>query len=91
MNWYFEKDGISQGPLSEAALAAKVRAKEVPADSLIWHVGREDWQSVNELRPAWLEPPAPALAPTAAKPMPPAAKTEKTGLLQRLFSFGKSK
>ena len=73
MNWYFEKAGSSQGPITEEALATLVRAKEVMGDGLVWHVGLEDWKPVRELRPAWLQPVVvaqPTATPSAAKPTP---------------------
>ena len=73
MNWYIEKDGVSQGPLTEQVLALRVQGGEVPDDTLIWHVGLEEWQPIRQLRPKWLEPPAPpVLVPIAASPLPPA-------------------
>jgi hypothetical protein len=72
MNWYFEKDGVSQGPLSEENLAAKVRNQDVPVGGLIWHTGLEEWKSVAELRPAWLQTVPAAPAPAAPAPASPA-------------------
>jgi GYF domain 2 len=104
MNWYFEKNGISQGPHSEAELEAKVRGNELHQDSLVWHVGQNDWQPVSSLRPQWLEmvKPPEAVVTTPSKAPAPAAKSvpvkpttteqvKKPGLLTRLFGFGKSK
>lgn len=69
MNWYIEKDGVSQGPLPEQVLALRVQSGEVPAETLIWHVGLEEWQPIQQLRPQWLERPKPE--PVAAPEPPP--------------------
>lgn len=72
MNWYFEKEGISQGPLTEALLEERVKKKDgVLAETLIWHPGMEDWEPVAKLRPQWLHTPAPIPAPAPVAPLPP--------------------
>jgi GYF domain 2 len=63
MNWYFEKDGVSQGPHSEEELEALVRSGTVAAHHLIWQVGMENWDSVQLLRPQWLQ----SASPTGAR------------------------
>lgn len=55
MNWYYEKEGVSQGPVAEADLAERVWKRELKADSLIWNPEQESWAPVAEIRPAWLE------------------------------------
>lgn len=71
MKWYYEKEGISQGPLPEDEIIALVLKKEVVASTLIWHSGLEDWGMVNDLKPEWLKQTA---APPAAAPSPAPAK-----------------
>ena len=105
MNWYIEKDGVSQGPLSEQVLALRVQDGEVPPDTLIWHVGLAEWQPIQQLRPQWLQPPtapvstvsppteakpAPATR-TAAKPLAPSMTEEQPGFFKKLFGRGKKK
>jgi hypothetical protein len=101
MNWYFEIDGISQGPLTAEVLAIRVQKGEVHADTLVWHPGLGDWQPVGQLCPDWLKP-IPAPAPVAmakpvagrpgTRPLAPLA-TEPTEEKQGFFSklFGRSK
>jgi hypothetical protein len=70
MNWYFEQDGVSQGPFTEGELLGRVRAKAVSAETLIWNPSLEAWQSVGELKPEWLKPATveqPRSAPTPTK------------------------
>lgn len=57
MNWYYEKDGVSQGPLPEPEMLALVRKQQVHAHSLVWHPGLEEWDSVQKLKPDWLTEP----------------------------------
>jgi hypothetical protein len=94
MNWYIEQNGVSQGPFTEQALTQQLQAKPVPADTLVWHVGLDDWQPIAKLRPDWPTS-APArtmtasptvaakdtVAPAAkAAEAPKAAKTAKAGV-----------
>lgn len=106
MNWYFERDGISQGPLLEHDLAGRVQRGEVAGDTLIWHEGMNEWQPVAEVSPDWVKPKpvAPAAKPAAAKvspttkPLAPSKQTAedsepapKQGFFSRLFGAGKKK
>ena len=70
MNWYFEKDGISQGPCPEAEIVALAQRQQVVASTLIWHPGLEEWGTVEQLKPEWLKQ-----SVTAAAAVPPAKKT----------------
>lgn len=71
MKWYYEKEGVSQGPCPEDEIIALVQKKQVRAATLIWHSGLEDWDTISALKPEWLtQTPAPA-----APPSPPAKQT----------------
>ena len=69
MNWYFEKDGVSQGPHSAEELEALVRHGTVAAAHLIWQVGMENWDSVQVLRPQWV--------PSTINVVPPTPEPEQ--------------
>lgn len=55
MNWYFEKEGISQGPIPEAEMEAHLRNRELQPTDLVWHVGRESWDTLAVVRPEWVK------------------------------------
>ena len=57
MNWYFEVQGVSRGPIPEGEFADMVQRGEVPADSLVWKPGLEEWATVSEINPPWLKNP----------------------------------
>ncbi|MDB6137390.1 MAG: hypothetical protein JWO94_462 [Verrucomicrobiaceae bacterium] len=57
MNWYYEKEGVSQGPCPETEIVALARRHQVVATTLIWHPGLDEWDSVEKLKPEWLEQP----------------------------------
>ena len=64
MNWYFEEQGVSKGPFPEAEFAQMVRRSAVPADSLVWRPGLDEWATVSAINPPWLDNPG------AAEPEP---------------------
>ncbi|CAA6694112.1 MULTISPECIES: DUF975 family protein [unclassified Lentimonas] len=43
MNWFYEKDGAQQGPISEAELKSLVEAGTLAAHNLVWREGMADW------------------------------------------------
>ena len=83
MNWYYEKDGMSQGPCPEPEILALVQRQQLVASTLVWHPGLEEWTTVALLKPEWLEKPKvePVIKPAAKPTMPktdgplPAAET----------------
>lgn len=76
MNWYIEQNGVSQGPFTEQALMQQLQAKPVSADTLVWHVGLDDWQPVAKLRPDW-----PTLAPARMVAAAPTTATKSTAAI----------
>jgi hypothetical protein len=66
MNWYYEDNGVAQGPLLESQLEAHARSQKIVADTLIWQAGSSEWKSVKELRPVWLEVPKQTADPVVA-------------------------
>jgi hypothetical protein len=70
MNWYFEEQGVSKGPFPESEFAQMVQRREVPADSLVWKPGLEEWATVLEINPPWLKTPALAAKPQSKKTKP---------------------
>jgi len=103
MNWYFEIDGVSQGPISESVLALKVQTGDLPAQTLIWNPSMSEWETAGTVKPDWLKPivppmpvttaPKPSAVRTPTKPLAP-SKTEKVveekpGFFKKLFGRGK--
>ena len=43
MDWFYEKDGSQQGPVSEEALKSLVENGTLAAHNLIWREGMADW------------------------------------------------
>ncbi len=94
MNWYFEKEGVSQGPHTEAEMVKRMTSKELSSDSLVWNAQMESWTTVAEAKPEWLliesavteatapveaaPPPRPASRPISA-PLKPIRETPAKG------------
>lgn len=43
MDWFYEKDGVQQGPVSEAVLQSLVQAGTLGVHDLVWREGLADW------------------------------------------------
>lgn len=54
MNWYYEKEGICQGPLTEEEMMARMARREMSSDSLVWNGQMDSWSTVAETKPEWL-------------------------------------
>ena len=100
MNWYFENNGISEGPVTETVLAMRIQKGEIAADALIWNPSLDEWQTVQALKPDWLIPvivaaPVEAKAPPArpaTRPLAPSKSDEgtaKVGFFKKIFGGGK--
>jgi uncharacterized RDD family membrane protein YckC len=62
--WFYAKDGRQVGPVSEEDIRALIRDGVIPASSLVWHAGLENWIPWNTLYPTESPNPAmPAMAP----------------------------
>lgn len=70
MNWYFEVQGVSKGPFPEGEFAQMVQRRDVPAESLVWRPGLEEWGTAGEINPGWLTAPAVAEKPQPRKTKP---------------------
>ncbi len=83
MNWYFEENGVSHGPVTEQVLATRVQSKGIAPETLIWHTGLDEWKTVHQLRPEWLQTDQPKK--TKPEPEDPAATEEKGGFFKKIF------
>ncbi len=48
MSWYYIQNGNQCGPVTEQALAGKVKNGELQASDLVWQEGMADWKPVNQ-------------------------------------------
>src|SRR5260221_5768039 len=69
-DWYYAVNNEQKGPINESELKANLAANKLPADSLVWKDGMDNWTPANQV-PAFTfhQPPIPA------KVQPPAAGT----------------
>lgn len=52
MQWYYEKNGEQQGPVSEAALKQMVEVGTLPSSCLIWQERMDDWAPFSDRFPS---------------------------------------
>ncbi len=69
-DWYYAANNEQKGPVNESELKADLAANKIPADTLVWKDGMDNWTPANQL-PAFSFRPAPA--PAAVQPPPPGA------------------
>lgn len=78
--WYYAADNEQKGPVNEAELKENLATHKLPADTLVWKDGMENWTPANQV-PAFSfrAPPAPAkvqptgeTTPAASEPKQPA-------------------
>ena len=69
-DWFYAANNEQKGPINESELKADIAANKLPADTLVWKDGMDDWKPANSL-PAFSFRPAPA--PAAIQPGVPAA------------------
>ena len=65
MEWYYSVNGQQVGPVSDADLENLVTARVVGQESLVWHAGMPEWQTLRQVKPAAM---AVARADRAAEP-----------------------
>ena len=51
MNWYYEKAGQRQGPITEAELDRLLASGEITATTLVWSEGMANWTPLAQARP----------------------------------------
>ena len=66
-DWYYAADNTQKGPVNESVLKADLAAHKLPADTLVWKDGMDNWTPANQV-PAFTFRPPPA--PAAVQPAP---------------------
>jgi len=76
-DWYYAADNEQKGPINESELKAHLATNQLPADTLVWKEGMDNWTPANQV-PAFTfrPPPTPAkVQPTAGAPVVTTAAT----------------
>lgn len=60
-DWYYAANNEQKGPINESELKANLAANKLPADTLVWKDGMDNWTPANQV-PAFSfrQPPSPA-------------------------------
>jgi uncharacterized membrane protein len=73
-DWYYAENNEQKGPTNESELKEKLAANKLPADTLVWKDGMENWTPANEVAAfSFRQPPAPAKVQPSVTPADPAA------------------
>src|SRR5271170_7105900 len=73
-DWYYAADNEQKGPINESELKANLASNKIPADTLVWKDGMDNWTPANQVA-AFTFRPAPA--PAAIQPSPESAPATK--------------
>jgi uncharacterized membrane protein len=68
-DWYYAADNEQKGPINESELKANLAANKLPADTLVWKDGMDNWAPANQVAAFSFRPP-----PSPAKVQPAATK-----------------
>ncbi len=77
-DWYYAANNEQKGPVNESVLKEDLASGKIPADSLVWKDGMDNWTPANQV-PAFSfrQPPAPAAAASvSASAAIPVAKAD---------------
>ena len=85
-DWYYAANNEQKGPINESELKANFAANKLPADTLVWKDGMDNWTPANQIAAFTFRPaPAPAAiqpglggAPTTAAATPAAGTPSST-------------
>ena len=75
-DWYYAANNEQKGPVNESELKANLASNKIPADTLVWKDGMDNWTPANQVAAFTFRPaptPAAVQPPIAAKPAPAAA------------------
>ena len=60
-DWYYAANNEQKGPINESELKANFAANKLPADTLVWKDGMDNWTPANQVAAfTFRQPPAPA-------------------------------
>lgn len=104
MTWYFNNDGVADGPYEDEAMAALLVQNRIKGHTLVWQVGGETWQEIAAQAPDWWQPVTAAQTDAVVSTRPPTTRglvpnapvveakpAASGGFLKKMFGFGGSK
>jgi len=65
-DWYYAANNEQKGPVNESELKANLAGNKLPADTLVWKDGMDNWTPANQVAAFTFRP-----APAPAKVQPP--------------------
>jgi len=68
--WYYAENNEQKGPINESELKANFTAKKLPADTLVWKEGMDNWTPANQVPALSLRQSPGGTAPSSAVSTP---------------------
>jgi len=71
--WYFQKNGVQEGPREESEIRELIRAGEIARTTLVWTEGMSDWATAENtaLSALFLDTPPPIRSEPSLSALPP--------------------
>ena len=70
MNWYFDNEGVADGPHDEPAMMVYATAGQVAPETLVWQPSMSGWQEALALKVSWWRHPQGPVSDVAPVPVP---------------------
>lgn len=80
MNWYYDNEGMAEGPFDEERMTALAVEHRIDSQSMVWNPSMEEWSSVGTLAPSWWSAALPA-----HEPVKPASLGKNQPALQKII------
>src|SRR5271154_4486577 len=78
-DWYYAANNEQKGPVNESELKANLASAKLPADTLVWKDGMDNWTPANQVAAFTFRPaPAPAAVQPGVETAPTAAAVPGT-------------
>lgn len=68
MQWYYSKNGVQLGPVTDGEIRGKVASGEISATDMVWKEGMRDWLPVGNVEELSALMALPANSPVAQSP-----------------------
>ncbi|HEV3271239.1 MAG TPA: GYF domain-containing protein [Candidatus Methylacidiphilales bacterium] len=78
-DWYYAANNEQKGPVNESELKGNLASGKIPADTLVWKDGMDNWTPANQVAAFTFRPaPAPAAVQPPAETAPATKAAEST-------------
>ena len=80
-DWYYAFNNEQKGPVNESEIKTQLATRKLPADTLVWKEGMDNWTPASQVAAfTFREPPAPATTFAKLSPAPEKVETAAPGI-----------